>query len=171
MFGSTKAPGLVTRWKRWLNTSTLPLWKSVAYKCAPSAVDAIASPLKIACSLRISTTRNAVVDGAGGGTFGFHARITPLSVSNRNKAGAVAPFFETLKPVPPLNTAPVGAPATLTTNGTALPLPSYSVEVLEWLFATHHGVLGPATKPHAFTRFGSWCAALFAWSETRRVTL
>src|SRR5262249_37911311 len=144
-----------TRWKRSLNTSTFPLWKSVAYRRSPWAVGAIARPLKIACSLRMSTTRNAFIDGEGGGTFGFHARITPLSVSTTNQAVAVAPLFDTWKALPPVNTVPVGAPETVTTSGTALPLPSYSVEVFEWLFATHHGVLGPATKPQALTRFGS----------------
>ena len=118
-------------------------------------VGAIANPLKIALSLRMSTTRNAFVDGAGAGTFGLQARITPLSVSKMNSAGPEAPLFDTTNPEPPLNTAPVGAPATLTINGNGLPLPSYSVDVLEWLLATHHGVLGPATSPHAFTRLGS----------------
>ena len=105
----------------------------------------------------MSTILNALVEGAGIGTFGFQPRITPLSVANRNTDGPSAPSCVTWNPEPPLNTVPVGAPPTVTTSGIGLPFPSYSVEVFEWLFATHHGVLGPETRPHAFTRFVSCC--------------
>ena len=55
----------------------------------------------------------------------------------------------------PLNTSPVGPPATSTTSGTTAPLPSYNVETSLSAAFTHQGVVGPAARPHAFTRFGS----------------
>src|SRR5438876_11775404 len=85
---------------------------------------------------------------------------------------------------PPLKTAPVGALSgglsrpTLTTSDRIDPVPVYSVDRLVPLSATHHGVplgkpgdTGPATRPHAFTRFGSWCKATFGWFETSGVTV
>src|SRR4051812_2821386 len=115
----------------------------------------MARPLKMASWPDMSTTLNALGDGAGAGTFGFHPRIVPDSPANRNSDGPESPMCETTKPDPPLKTVPVGAPNTFTTNGSGVPVPSYNVEVSVPLFATHQGVCGPATSPHAFLRFGS----------------
>ncbi len=70
------------------------------------------------------TTLNECVEGIGGGTFGFQPRIVPPSVANRNTDGPEEPAWWTLKPVPPLNTSPVGASLTPTTSGFAAPVPS-----------------------------------------------
>src|SRR5919204_3592709 len=101
----------------------------------------------------------AWVEGAGGGTAGLHPRMVPLSVANRNSAGPEFVTSVTTNCEPPLNTAPVGAPGTLTTSGIAVPVRSNSVDVSVPLFATHHGVVGPAVRPQALTRFGSRCRA------------
>src|SRR5262249_45561207 len=107
---------------------------------------------------------------AGGGTLGFQPRIVPDSVANANTAGPWNPACFTMNAGVPLNTVPVGAPATSTINGIAFPSASYSVETSFSLSATHHGEVGPAARPHALTRFGSVCIATPGSSETSRVT-
>ena len=113
---------------------------------------------------------NAFVEGAGGGTPGFQPRIVPNSVANRNRDGPEKPSWLTTNREPPLNTAPVGAPGTFTTNGIAIPVPSYNVERSVPLSDTHQGVVGPDVSPHALTRFGSRFAAAPGTSETRFAT-
>ena len=85
----------------------------------------------------------------------------PFSVAKMNFEDTFAVPLETWKFGPPLNTMPVGSSGTLTTSGLAIgngfPSPSYSVDVLVPLFATQKGVVGPATRPQAFTRFESMC--------------
>src|SRR6266540_3229426 len=82
----------------------------------------------------------------------FHPAIVPLSVEKMKRARA--PPMRKLV-ASPLNTRPVGAPATPTVSGTLPPTALYSVEASTPLSATHQGVVGPATSPHAFTRFVS----------------
>src|SRR5204862_1073169 len=125
----------------------------------------------MAPSLERSTTLKLFVDGAGGGTSGFQPRIVPLSVAKRNTDGSEAPLWLTTNPDVPLKTVPVGAPLTLTISGSGWPEPSYSVDVSVPLFATHHGVVGPDTRPHAFFRLGSVVAATPGLSETSLVIL
>jgi len=120
-FGSVNRPGAVIWWKSPSNTSTLAFAKSVAYSRSPSGVDAIAKPLKIAPSFVLSATTKACVDGAGGGTLGFHPRICPASVSNRNSDGPEWVPSVTTKSEPPLNTVPVGSSGTLTVNEPLVP--------------------------------------------------
>src|SRR6266511_6356695 len=117
-----------------------------------------------------STPISVCVDSGGGGTAGLHPRIVPASVAKMNREEPELVPSLTTNPEPPLNTNPVGPPATLTTSGTALPDPSYSVETSVSLSATHHGVVGPATSPHALTRWASVLAASPGWSETSFVT-
>jgi hypothetical protein len=96
--------------------------------------------------------------------------MVPDSVANRNSAEADVVPSVTANPVPPLKTAPVGAPSTLTTSDWGDPSPLYSVEVSVPLFATHQNVDGPAVSPHAFTRFSSTVSASPGRSATRLVT-
>src|SRR5436309_1426670 len=117
-----------------------------------------------------STTTSVLVDGVPAGTTGFHPRMVPLSVANRKRAGPACGPCPTTNSGPPLNTVPVGAPATCTTSDWGMPAPSYSVERSVPLSATHHGVVGPAARPHALTRFGSVCAAWPGRSDTSFVT-
>src|ERR671931_2230531 len=102
-----------------------------------------------------STTTNDWVEGAGGGTPGFHPRMVPLSVTHMNLDGPESTPSLTMKLGPPLKTMPVGAPATWTTSGCGSPSPLYSVETLVSLSATHQKVVGPATRHQALTRLGS----------------
>src|SRR5919197_4626515 len=152
--GSTNAPGMLTSPKLPSKTSTLPLWKSVAYSRSP----AIARPLKIASSPDLSTTTWAVVPSDG-----FQPRIFPSSVANRKSAGPLP----TTKLGPVLATAPVGAFGTETTSGLGVPSAVYSVETSVPLSATHHGEPGSDVRPHAFTRFASTWSAAIEPSETR----
>src|SRR5882724_12117876 len=85
----------------------------------------------------------------------FQPAINPPSPLKINSAGLPL----TLKSWVALNTIPVGSTVVppplggkVTTNGSALPVPSYSVDVLLWLLATQKGVGGPATMPHGLTR-------------------
>src|SRR6266545_2040673 len=110
------------------------------------------------------------VEGAGDGTAGLHPRIWPAIVAKMNRAAPELVPSVTTKPVPPLNTTPVGPPGTLTSSAILLPAPPYSVERFVRLSATHHGVVGPATSPHGFTSAGSTVGATPSWSETRLVT-
>ena len=81
-----------------------------------------------------------------------------------------------MNPVVPLNTTPVGAPPSTGTVSTGptigLPFTSPGYTVLEsvWLLATQIGLVGPAARPHAFTRLGSVICATPGWSLTRFVT-
>src|ERR1700758_4836380 len=87
------------------------------------------------------------------------------------RACPVFPFCDTAKSLAtPLKTAPVGAPATATVNACFAPAPLYSVDVFVPLFAVHHGVVGPATRPQPFTRLESAAVALPALSATRLFT-
>ena len=99
MFTSPKLPS---------NTSTFPLWKSVAYSRSP----AIARPLKTAPSPVLSATTWAVVP-----TDMFQPRSFPSSVANRKSAGPLP----TTKLEPVFETAPVGAFGTETTSGLGVP--------------------------------------------------
>src|SRR5215813_5915707 len=108
----------------------------------------------------LSAPRIAAVAGAGGGTAGFQPRIVPDSVAKMNRDGPDAWPLVTTNPVPPLNTAPVGAPGTETTSETFVPLS-----------ATHHGVVGPAVNPQPLTRSWSIRSAGTNPSETRLWTL
>src|SRR3954453_14171011 len=104
--------------------------------------------------------------------------MSPASESKMNVAGLSA--FElgdgSWKPSVGLNTRPVGAPPSTgpTSSGPWIGLPStapaYTVLESVWLFATQIGVVGPAARPHAFWRLGSWTCATPAWSLTRFVT-
>src|SRR3954470_18953614 len=169
--GSWKAPGFETGAKLASHTSTLALWKSVAYSCGPAPVSAIASPLKIAPGT--VTAVCAAVDVGGGGTAGFQPVIVPASEENRKRAGPELAPECTTKPVPPLNTVPVGAPPGIeTVNGTFTTgegptAPEYSVETSVPLSATHAGVVGPNDRPQAFTRLRSVSSARPGMSETR----
>src|SRR2546423_298623 len=114
----------------------------------------------------------ADVEGNGGGTAGLHPVMSPSSEAKRNSEAPLCPApSETTKPSPGLNTVPVGAPPGMfTTSGTASAgwpgvAPRYRVDVLVPLLATHTGVLGPADRPHALTRFGSVICARPATSD------
>src|SRR5215467_9223290 len=87
------------------------------------------------------------------------------------RAWPLFPPSETAKsPATPLNTVPVGPPATVTVSACFAPAPLYSVDVFVPLFDVHHGVVGPATRPQPFTRFESAAAALPVLSATRLFT-
>ena len=90
--------------------------------------------------------------------------MVPPSVANRNRAAPLLPFWLTTKSVAlPLNTVPVGAPATVTVSADFAPTPLYKVDVFDPLFEVHHGVVGPALNPHPLTSdastAGAWTAA------------
>src|SRR5437764_12202404 len=112
----------------------------------------MASPLYSASTLLRSMMTNARVEGGGGGTAGFHPRMVPLSVENRNTDGPWSPPCLTTKSLLPLYTVPVGAPGTFTVSGTFEPSPMYSVDVFVPLLATHQGEDGLSLTPHALTR-------------------
>jgi hypothetical protein len=87
-------------------------------------------------------------------------RIVPAPVEKRKRADPVLPFCETTKSLAlPLYTVPVGAPGTATVSACLAPLPLWSVVVFVPLFDVHHGVVGPADRPHPFTRFESVVAS------------
>ena len=84
-----------------------------------------------------------------------HACTVPSSVAKMNLAKLVPPGV-TGKVDAPLNTTPVGPPATATVSATLAPVvPLYRVEVSVPLLDTHHGVAGPETMPQPFTRLAS----------------
>src|SRR5215469_5088267 len=94
-----------------------------------------------------------------------------------NNAAADFPAAVTAKSAVVLPTIPVGSNVTppleagrLTTSalpaGCGTPLPSYSVDVSVWLFATHAGVEGRNTIPQGFTRWESTVAVPLAVSAT-----
>src|SRR5919198_3569899 len=107
MCESVKAPGLPAGANMSFQTSTRPLWKSVAYRRGPSVVSAIARPLNTAPGT-VAPTCAAVDPGAG--TSGLQPLMTPASDENRNSAGPLVIPECTVNPVPPFHTAPVGAP-------------------------------------------------------------
>ena len=73
---------------------------------------------------RFTTVNDRVRGVRGRGTPGFHPRIVPLSVANRNTAGPESAPWCTTKSLLPLKTVPVGAPPTSTTSGILAPVPS-----------------------------------------------
>src|SRR5262245_60503510 len=105
----------------------------------------------------------ACVDGAGGGTAGLQAEMTPSSPAKINAAGPVSCPSFTLKSSPSLNTMPVGSPASLDPAGPGIettsvclpPSPSYSVDLPVWLSATHTKPLGLKATPQEFARSAS----------------
>ena len=101
------------------------------------------------------------------------ARTVPSSVANRKRAKPLLPFWLTTKSEAlPLNTAPVGPPATVTVRACFAPAPLYSVEVFVPLLAAHHGVAGPAASPHPLISDASVAGAgTAAESDTRVWTL
>jgi hypothetical protein len=109
--------------------------------------------------------RQALVDRPGGAPF--QARTMPSSPSNRNRA---FPPVGRTKPAVGLNTVPVGPPGTETTRPCFTPAALYSVDLLVPLSETHHGVVGPDVRPHAFLRSGSIIDASEAWLETSGTT-
>src|SRR6267378_601948 len=100
--------------------------------------------------------------------LGAHPAIVPASVEKMNRAPAFA--GPTGKPGPPLKTIPVGPPATVTSSPSFDPAALYNVDRSAWLSATHHGVLGPATRPQAFKRPGSTTVFGTPLLETSGVT-
>src|SRR6476619_7084158 len=87
---------------------------------------------------------------AFGLTPGFQPENVPSSLAKRKIAGAPAAILN--EPLP-LKTVPVGAPGTWIFIGPAgLPSASKIDEVADALFATHHGLVGPAEMPQAFRR-------------------
>src|SRR6476661_86382 len=101
---------------------------------------------------------------------GFQPLITPASEEKRKRAGTPL----RAKPLPPLNTVPVGAPwGIVTTSGTIEAAcvvafaPEYSVDRPVPLSAIHAGVVGPNESPHALTRLGSVISAAPGVSATR----
>src|SRR5437016_13481654 len=95
--------------------------------------------------------------------------IMPPSPAKMNRATLdVAPELTTKSTEEGLNTIPVGSNVrwpggSCTTRGAetgcALPLPSYSVAVLVWLFATQTVPLRGKTIPHGLTRLASLLSA------------
>src|SRR5436305_14122673 len=109
----------------------------------------------MASTFERSTPTKVWVENGGGGTAGLQPRMVPPSVANRKRDGPEwVPSLITNRG-PPLKTRPVGFPGTWTTSGIGFPSPPYSVDTSVSLSATHHGVFGPAARPHALTRFGS----------------
>ncbi len=145
--------------------STLPFAKSAAYSVLLSAE--IARPVKTECDAEPSMA--VVVDAAAGGGVG-QPWIVPASVAKMKRDATCLPATVTGKPDPPLKTVPVGPPGTVTTRACGRPVPSYRVELFVPWFATHHGVVGPATRPQPLTRCVSVWGAYPAWSETSGVT-
>src|SRR5215475_3929003 len=103
--------------------------------------------------------------------------IMPPSPQKMNSAAADLPAADTTKSALVLPTIPVGSKVTppleggrLTTSalpaGCGTPLPSYSVDVSEWLLATQTGAVGRNTIPHGFTRWVSTVALPLALSAT-----
>ena len=98
----------------------------------------------------------------------FQARTIPSSPSNRNSA---FPPVGRLKPAVVLNTVPVGPPGTATMRPCFTPAALYRVDLLVPLSETHHGVVGPEVRPHAFRRSGSVIGANEGWLETSGTTV
>src|SRR4029453_15331317 len=78
----------------------------------------------------------------------------------------------TLKSAVPLNTWPVGPPATVTIRPSFAPvLPLYRVDLSVPSSETHHGVVGPWEIPQPLTRSGSSFAASKGTSDWSLWTL
>src|SRR5689334_24281674 len=92
----------------------------------------------------------------------------PSSPSNRNRA---FPPVGRTKPAVGLNTVPVGPPGTETTRPCFTPAALYRVDLLVPLSETHHGVVGPEVRPHAFLRSGSVSGANEDWLEISGTTV
>ena len=89
-------------------------------------------------------------------TVGAHPRIVPASVAKRNRAAPLLPLWLIMKSeLLPLNTVPVGPPATETVSATLAPEPLYSVVEFVPLSDAHHGVVGPALRPQPLTSVAS----------------
>src|SRR2546427_13007512 len=87
----------------------------------------------------------------------LNPEIVPSSAAKIKRAGLVPALLVTTKPVPPLNTTPVGVPCWSPAPGTVkvawmAPVPTlYSVVRPVPLSAIHHGVVGPVTSPQTVT--------------------
>src|SRR5256885_2579042 len=102
-------------------------------------------------------------------TPGLQPEMVPSSVEKMNAATPEAVPLDTVKPVPPLNTMPLGVemvpagePAgagTVTTSGVIAPAPLYSVDRPVPLSEIHHGPVALGIRPQALTRLGSVTAA------------
>src|SRR5213594_466289 len=101
---------------------------------------------------------------------GFQPAIVPPSVAKMNRAPALLGPTRKLVAAP-LNTIPVGAPSTETLRLRLTPVALYSVEKSAPLSETHHGVAGPATRPHPFTRRASTVVPGTPLFETSAVTV
>src|SRR2546422_8749726 len=101
-------------------------------------------------------------------TDGFQPLIVPPSVEKMNRAAPLE--GPTGNPVPPLNTSPVGPPATATVSPSFAPAALYRVDTSAWLSATHHGDVELAASPQAFTRSGSTTVPGTPSLETSAVT-
>src|SRR5262245_43372118 len=85
-------------------------------------------------------------------------RAAPAPTGSRKCVGSAVASWKT---------RPVGPPSTATTIGTIAPVfPLYRVDLSVSLSATQNGVDGPATRPHALTRFASCVGAAPMTSET-----
>src|SRR5215813_12377254 len=175
---SRKLPGRCTRWNLELNTSTRPLWKSVAYRNVPNRVLASVSPLKTAPLRELNFTWAVDMPFTTGSATGLQAMICPPSEEKMNSAGALPAMDLILNPLVGLNTCPVGLESMggrVTTRGTCVAmappgLTPYSVATLVPLSATHSGVVGPKASPQGFFRLGSTiCAPTVVRSEIRLV--
>ena len=92
-----------------MNTSTRPLWKSVAYRNVPNRVLAIVSPLKTAPLRELNFTCAVDMPFTTGSAAGLQAMIWPLSEEKMNSAGPMPALDLSTKPLVGLNTWPVGA--------------------------------------------------------------
>ena len=175
MPGSENEPDSVTRWKLVLKTSTLPALKLVAYRNVPWSLLPMARPLKTAAEDG-STTVTAVFIGAS------QATMLPSSVANMNRPCRATPSQSLkVKELVPSNTTPVGVPAPAQSvigmltglKGAANSDPSALRRVLMPvpLSDVHHGVVGPLTSPHGFTRLESMCGARSGRSDARSVSV
>src|SRR5262245_17889836 len=104
----------------------------------------------------------ACVDGAGGGTPGFHPLTVPTCEANRNTAGPLEAPECTTKSVELLKTVPVGDPSgmlttnPLLTNGLPFTSPVYKEATPVTLFATQKAAaVGLRLMPQALTRLVS----------------
>src|SRR5687767_11946984 len=108
-------------------------------------------------------------------TLGAHPVMTPSSVTKMKRLGPDSPPLLTMKLLDALKTMPVGEPppsvfpgdGMFTTNGFALPSPSYNVDTPESASATQTLPNGLKAMPHELTRLGSVCSAGMNPSDTR----
>src|SRR5581483_155340 len=147
------------------NASTRALWKSASYRRSV----AVARPVFSAPAVELSTATTAAVPF----TVGDQPSSCPPSVSNRNRAEPLTPFWLITKSAALLlATVPVGPPGTVTVRAVFEPTPEYNVDVFVLLFAVHHGDVADALSPQAFTSDVSVSGALTVGpSETSVVRL